>query len=101
MRPTSIPMRFFTLSLLACGLAQAQTPASRPAASSPTTASESTQRRPEQRIQHIRIEDSDARIDEVRVGSETKSITVQPKGGMPAYQVAPVSGERSWKILGF
>jgi len=56
---------------------------------------------PEQRVQRIRIEDDQTRIDEVRVGSETKSIQVQPKNGMPAYQVAPISGERSWKILGF
>ena len=40
-------------------------------------------------------------IDELRIGGETKSINVQPKGGMPAYQVGPVSGERSWKVLGF
>jgi hypothetical protein len=37
----------------------------------------------------------------VRVGGETQSITVQPKDGMPAYQVAPKTGERTWKVLGF
>jgi hypothetical protein len=42
-----------------------------------------------------------ARIDELRIGGETKTITVQPKGRLPAYQVEPTSGERSWKILGF
>jgi hypothetical protein len=47
------------------------------------------------------VEDADARIDELRVGGETQSISVQPKGGMPAYQVAPKTGERSWKVLGF
>jgi hypothetical protein len=42
-----------------------------------------------------------ARIDELRVGGETQSIDVKPKGGMPAYQIHPSSGERSWKVLGF
>lgn len=55
----------------------------------------------EKRTERIRIEDAGSRIDELRVGGETKTITVQPKGGMPAYDVKPDSGERSWKILGF
>ena len=55
----------------------------------------------EKRIEVIQIEDAGARIDEVRLGGETKSITVQPKGRMPAYEVQPVTGERRWKILGF
>lgn len=55
----------------------------------------------ERRIERIQIEDAGARIDELRVGGETKTITVQPKGGMPAYDVQPVTGARSWKILGF
>ncbi len=53
------------------------------------------------RTEHIRVEDSGARIDEERVGGQTQSITVQPKGGMPSYQVEPKSGERTWKVLGF
>jgi len=52
-------------------------------------------------MQHIVVEDASTRIDEVRIGSETKSIDVHPKNGMPAYQVAPTSGERTWKVLGF
>ena len=55
----------------------------------------------EKLAERIRIEDAGSRIDELRVGGETKTITVQPKGGMPAYDVKPDSGERSWKILGF
>jgi hypothetical protein len=55
----------------------------------------------EQRGERIHLEDKGAVIDELRVGGETKSIDVQPKGGMPAYQLAPASGQRSWKILGF
>ena len=70
------------------------------------------------KIERIRVEDSGSRIDELRVGGETQSITVSPKGNMPAYDVLPASanrapsggernsasgsgGTRVWKILGF
>ncbi len=55
----------------------------------------------EQRVERIHIEDAGARIDELRVGGETRSITVQPTVAMPTYQVAPDSGLRSWKLLAF
>jgi hypothetical protein len=55
----------------------------------------------EQRAERIHVEDASSRIDELRIGGETKTIMVQPKGRMPAYQVQPVSGERSWKIANF
>ena len=72
----------------------------------------------DRKIERIRVEDGGSRIDEVRVGGETQSITVSPKGSMPAYEVlpptanrAPSAGERNsasgsggtrvWKILGF
>jgi hypothetical protein len=88
--------------LLACGLAWSQTPAPAPAAT-PASASahKSVRTGVEPRIEHIQVEDSAARIDELRVGGETQNITVQPKSGMPAYQVEPKTGERSWKVLGF
>jgi hypothetical protein len=74
--------------------------------------------RPDQTIQHIRTEDAGSRIDEVRVGGETQSITVQPKtgNGMPAYEVKPsdtargaapstskndTMGSRVWNVLKF
>lgn len=80
--------------LLACiSPSWAQTPAPAPE-TAPSTAIE-------KRVERIRIEDAGSRIDELRVGGETKTITVKPKGGMPAYDVKPDSGERSWKILGF
>ena len=70
------------------------------------------------RIERIRVEDGGGRIDELRVRGETQSITVTPKGNLPAYEVAPASanrapsaGERSgssagggarvWKVFGF
>jgi hypothetical protein len=89
-----------TLSLLSASLCSAQAPAPAPNASqsNPSTAPDGVI---EKRTERIQIEDGGARIDELRIGGETKSITVKPKGGMPAYDVQPASGERSWKILGF
>lgn len=54
-----------------------------------------------QLIERIHMEGGTSSIDELRVGGETRSITVQPKGGMPAYDVQPVTGTRAWKVLGF
>ncbi len=54
-----------------------------------------------QLIERIRVETADVRIDEVRFGGETRSISVAPKGGFPAYDVKPATGERTWKVLGF
>ena len=88
--------------LLACGLAWSQTPtATTPAAPASATVQPDDRGRPQPRVEHIQVEDSNARIDEIRVGGETQSITVQPKNDMPPYQVAPKTGETSWKILGF
>ncbi len=72
---------------------------------------------PRDRIERITNEDALTRIDEVRVGGETKSIDVQPKNGAPAYQINPDSsgsatsetggkrtgnaGRSSWRILNF
>ncbi len=69
------------------------------------------------RIERITNEDALTRIDEVRMGGETKSIEVQPKNGAPAYQINPETngaatnetggkrtgnaGRSSWRILNF
>lgn len=89
-----------TLSLIGTGLCQAQStpPNTGKAQAAPAPAAPDAI---EKKAERIRVEDSGARIDELRIGGETKSIDVKPKGGMPAYQVQPVSGERSWKVLGF
>ncbi len=43
-----------------------------------------------QRVEHIRVEDKGSRVDEVRIGGQTQSITVTPKvGKLPAYEVLP------------
>jgi hypothetical protein len=74
--------------------------------------------RPDPAIQRIRTEDAGSRIDELRVGGETQSITVQPKAGVPAYEVLPsdstkgggtapsksgagATGSRVWNVLKF
>ena len=75
--------------------------------------------RADKRIEHIRIEDSGARIDELRYGGEPQSITVQPlNSAMPAYEIVPNNGarvrpgnerdsasgnagQRVWKLFGF
>lgn len=63
-----------------------------------------------QRIERIRVEDGGSRVDELRVGGETKSISVQPKvGNLPAYEVQPqntegadgTNGRRVWRALQF
>lgn len=88
--------------LLACGLTWSQTPtATTIAAPASATVQRDAPDKVEPRIERIHVEDGGASIDELRVGGETQSITVQPKGGMPAYQVAPKTGESSWKVLGF
>jgi len=89
--------------LLAAGLAWSQTPTVAPVTPPPASAAAPKGARAgvEPRVEHIQVEDSAARIDELRVGGETQNITVQPKSGMPAYQVEPKSGERTWKVLGF
>ena len=85
---------------LGLGLCQAQTTAG---TASPTPVRESGLLGAgiEKRTERIQIEDAGSRIDELRVGGETRSITVQPKGDMPSYQVQPGSGQRSWKIAVF
>lgn len=94
---------YFVLPLLlAYGLAWSQTPtATAPETPASATVQRDAPTKVQPRIEHIQVEDEGARIDEIRVGGETQSITVQPKGGMPSYQVAPKTGESTWKVLGF
>lgn len=104
---------FLLCSLLVSSPAWSQSPDVAPAdAAAPATAT-SNEDRKNQRIERIRVEDGGSRVDELRVGGETKSITVQPKvGGLPSYDVAPsrdahgssqdgTTGRRTWKALQF
>lgn len=45
--------------------------------------------RQNQKVERIRHEDSGNVIEEVRVGGQVQSVTVQPKGNMPAYEMQP------------
>lgn len=71
------------------------------AAPAPADTSLTSPHSQEPRTERIQVEDDSARIDELRIGGETRTISVTPKGGMPAYDVAPKTGERTWKVLGF
>lgn len=79
---------YLLLSPLVClATATAQTP--------PPPAKEAPAARQEQRIEHIRHQDAGSRIDEVRIGGETRNITVQPKGNAPAYEIVPEGSNRN------
>jgi hypothetical protein len=106
-------MRFTPfLPLALCGLLCAPAFGQTPKAM-PETA---PQDRLEQSVQTIHLEDAGSKVDELRIGGETKSITVQPKANMPPYELGSEGGNRNpsasnpdsgkggatgWKILGF
>lgn len=107
--------RWMLLSLLlavALGAAAQGVP---PAADAPVVRDEAGRDGANQRIEHIQVEDRGNRIDELRVGGQTQSITVQPKAAVPGYDVQPAgssrlgpgeagpgsAGPRTWKILQF
>ncbi len=94
-----------SLALLAAASAQAQ---NSPTPARPTDPAIEPSRN-NQTIERIRIEDAGSRIDELRVGGQTQSIMVQPKGDLPPYEVKPVDargmpgpgGARTWNFLRF
>jgi len=111
--PLSVPAAAFAQST-----APAPVPASLPATSRIEAAAPTASGRPDKAVQRIRTEDAGTRIDEVRVGGETKSITVQPKTGnkLPPYEVKSsdstkgsaastssneTNGPRVWNVLKF
>jgi len=57
--------------------------------------------RKNQKIERIVVEDAGSRVDELRVGGQTQTITVQPKTEVPAYEIKPTSGARVWNLLRF
>jgi hypothetical protein len=57
---------------------------------------EQTGGRSNQRTERIRVEDEGSRVDELRVGGQTQTISVQPKAAnMPGYEVQSPDGARS------
>lgn len=101
-------MRLVLPVLLAAALpAFAQAPAER----------EKLDPRKNQKIEHLVVEDRSNRIDEVRVGGQSQSVKVQPKGA-PAYEMQPTDlargagptdsrdgfaqrKQRVWNVFGF
>lgn len=133
MRASSI---LFALAALTCSWSvQAQTPS--PAANAPQAVQDlpntpgpvtiTTQNgaeteqiipgdRSAQQIERIEVKDKGATINELRVGGQTQSITVQPNAPVPSYSVQPAdsqgdvrlpsqgvgsTGPRQWKLFGF
>ena len=102
-----------SLALLAAGLpalAQAQAGSSAPSPAAVRATDPAVEpSRSNQTIERIRTEDGGSRIDELRVGGQTQSIVVQPKGDMPAYEIKPADargspsqgGARMWNFLRF
>lgn len=107
------------LLLALCGLAFTAAHAQTPPPATPPESVAPERSFGERRIERIHHEDKATSIEELRVGGETQTITVTPKGGMPAYEVRPqassqgvartdrgagssgTGGTRVWKILDF
>ena len=87
---TALPRLLLLLGSLGAAAALAQKPAADSRDGNPPPRG-----RPDQQIERIHHEDAGSRIDELRVGGESKSITVKPKGDAPAYEVAPESNNRN------
>ena len=106
----------FGLLAVACGLLAGMAVQAQPAAA-PATRDAPVLDRNTQRIEHIQHEDAGSRVNELRVGGETRSISVQPKAGVPGYDVRPAdasgtaagsreagpgsAGPRVWKLHQF
>jgi hypothetical protein len=92
-------LAFSLLLLSATAMAQPQGPA--PAQGAPGRVEavaanpQRSGRLPEKRIERLSVQDQSASIEELRVGGESQSVVVQPKGDMPAYELQPTDGART------
>ena len=100
-RPTIRRMRAsYSLLLLALATAPVfaqntsqNTPQGTPAEREQLSNKEQPAKGREQRVERIHVEDAGSRVDELRVGGQTRSISVQPKtGNMPSYEVQSPDG---------
>jgi hypothetical protein len=66
----------------------------------------------EPKVEQIMHEDAGSRIDELRIGGQTRRIEVQTKTSLPPYQVQPLdaapqdqaqpgAGKSSWRLVNF
>jgi hypothetical protein len=83
------PSHFVLVPLFAWACAVAQT-----AAPPQVQESQPLDPRKNQKIEHIHVEDDAVKIDELRYAGQTQSITVQPKGDVPAYEIQPPNASR-------
>ena len=104
-KPLAVLLGLFLSTFLSYAAAQTGAQATAEGAGKPLS---STASRPDRAIERLHSEDAGSRIDELRVGGETQSITVQPKNNMPAYEIKPQdarnpasSGARVWNFLKF
>ena len=78
----------------------------------PASATEAPAREPvrtlEQRTERLTHEDAGSGIDELRVGGQTRRISVQTRTAVPGYEVTPAeqqpsgqAGRSSWRLLRF
>ena len=94
------PLFAAVIAALPLAAALAQTPLPSPGKLAPPARAEAAPDSPNKpgrgdpTIERIRTEDAGSRIDELRVGGETKQIAVQPKAAVPAYEVKPAEGAR-------
>ncbi len=99
MQPTVRPSLALLLSALAC------------AASAQQAAKPDRQPAIEQKAEQITHEDAGSRIDELRIGGQTRRIEVQTKTSLPPYQIQPLdasqdpsqrgAGKSSWRLTDF
>jgi hypothetical protein len=68
------------IAVLPVSLALAQAPLQREPDGAP---------RHNQKIERLHVEDAGNSIDELRVGGQSQSVTVQPKANVPAYEMPP------------
>ncbi|MBT2323015.1 hypothetical protein J7E62_11725 [Variovorax paradoxus] len=92
--PTLLFVRGALLAALACAAPLAAVHAQSAPPPETQQGREQASPRQNQKIEHIRVEDSGATVDEVRYGGQTQSITVQPKANVPSYEVLPNYGGR-------
>lgn len=107
----------FVGALLCACVASAQAPATGATPPPAALTREPLPGRTNQKVERIEHEDAGSRIEERRYGGQTERITVQPKNGMPEYEVQPdastgrpadtrdgpasAGGQRRWNVLRF
>jgi hypothetical protein len=64
-------------------------------AQAPLTREPDGEPRKNQKIERLHHEDAGSSIEEVRVGGQVQSVTVQPKAAVPAYELPPNDMARS------